>query len=86
MRPAGEIRIRLLSAMHELGAPVTSRELAKQTQVGFEMTRRTLANLVRDGRVKKAAEPLRVVGVLRPVPQYELLSSAAEPEPVQAAA
>ncbi|MDY0748521.1 hypothetical protein SNE35_28735 [Paucibacter sp. R3-3] len=72
MRPVGEIRQALTRKMRELGKPVTARVLAALACVGFEATRRTLGNLIRDGLVRKSPKSARVPGVKRPVPLYEL--------------
>lgn len=74
MRPAGEIR-RTLADQLDAVAPITSRELAKRTLTGFEATRRTLGNMVRDGAAR-VHDYARVPGVRRPVPRYAPVPAA----------
>lgn len=70
MRPAGEIRQALMRALCEHG-PGTARVLAGRACTGFEPTRRTLGNMVRDAAAQVPAMA-RVPGVKRPVPVYAL--------------
>lgn len=73
MRPAGEVRLALLKALKGRG-PSTSRDLAASAQVGMSAASKTLDNLVAAGQVVKRA-PVRVPGVKRPVPTYEIFST-----------
>lgn len=57
MRPLGEVSEVLLRTLCERSCergPMTARELAVAAQVGFEVARRTLDNLVRAGHVAHA--------------------------------
>ena len=67
MRPRGEPRELLAEEIRQL--PGTARDLATRTQIGFEVARRTLDNMVRAGEATKL-DPVRVPGVKRPVPVY----------------
>ena len=71
MRPAGEVRVALLTALREAKAPATSRMLAGRACVGKEAARHTLDNLVR-AEVAERTGTVRVPGVKRPVPVYAL--------------
>lgn len=73
MRPAGDVRLALLKALKERGRS-TSRQLAGQACVGMSVASKTLDNLVVAGKVVKRA-PVRVDGVKRPVPTYEIYST-----------
>lgn len=74
MRPAGEIRVALVEALQSTGR-ATSRTLAERACVGMAAASKTLDNLVSAGKVIKRP-PVRVPGVKRPVPTYELYSPA----------
>lgn len=73
MRPAGEIRLAMAKALREQGR-ATARSLAQRACVGAEAARHTLKNMIEAGQVVKR-EPVRVAGVKRPVPTYELYST-----------
>lgn len=73
MRPAGEVRLAVLAALRRSGR-ATSRAAAEMACVGFDAATVALNNLVRDGKVVKR-DPIRVPGVKRPVPTYELYST-----------
>ncbi len=54
MRPPGEIRTVILSTVRAAG-PMTLRDIAERSQVGYEAARRTLDNAVR-------GDALQIVG------------------------
>lgn len=78
MRPPGEIRLALVTALQ--AGPGVSREVAQRARTGYEATRRTLDNMVRAGVAAKRKEPARVPGCKRPVPVYELAEASATPD------
>jgi len=78
LRPAGEIRQALIAALRDAGEPVTTKAAAARACTGVEATRRTLGNMVRDGKAA-VVDTCRLPGVRRPVPRYGLVMA----EPVQ---
>lgn len=75
MRPRGEYRQALEYALrggggqwHPVGA--TSRELAARANLGVDVARLTLDNMVRADAAVKLDDTVRVPGVKRPVPVY----------------
>lgn len=74
MRPAGDVRLALLCAAHELTQPgrgPTLEELARKACVGQGAARRTVDNLCRAGELRIARR--RVVSYRnRPVAEYEV--------------
>jgi hypothetical protein len=61
MRPPGEIRVVLAEATRELlsagnRSGVTWREAAEHASVGYTAARRTMENMVRDGKLQRLAE------------------------------
>jgi hypothetical protein len=72
MRPRGEYRQILFGA---LAQPGTARALAERTQIGYEVTRRTLDNMCRSVEAVVIDE-IRVEGVKRRVPLYGLPNEA----------
>jgi HEAT repeat protein len=46
MRPAGEVRSVIADALRQVG-PMTLRDIAERSQVGYDACRRTLDNMVR---------------------------------------
>lgn len=69
MRPAGDIRTAIAAGFAD--GPGTTRELAGRTLVGLAAARMTLDNMRRAGDVVVIDE-VRVEGVKRPVPLYDL--------------
>lgn len=73
MRPAGEVRLALLKALKDHPRS-TSRTLAGLACIGVAAASKTLDNLVVAGKVVKR-DSIRVAGVKRPVPTYEIYST-----------
>lgn len=76
MRPHSDIRVALVAVLAQQGG--TCRELAARTQVGLRAAQYTLANMQRPPLVQAmVAKIVRVPGVNRPVPYYELALQSA---------
>lgn len=72
MRPAGEIRQALMSAVTELYTPErapTLAEIANHSKVGTDAARRTIGNMTRHGALRIVRER-RVHYRNRPVAEY----------------
>lgn len=81
MRPAGEIRQVLLTAVGELVTSdrgPTLAELAKHTQVGAEAARRTIDNMKRHGALR-IVRHRQVAYRNRPVAEYALNDAPGDP-------
>jgi hypothetical protein len=73
----GPERQALTAAMREVCG--TSRTLAERANVGYDVARMVLDNMVRAEQAVKATS-LRVAGVKRPVPVYALAEKPTEEE------
>ncbi|ATA54568.1 hypothetical protein CKY39_16140 [Variovorax boronicumulans] len=83
MRPAGEVRMALLRAAHELATPdcaPTLREMAHRAQVGLKAARETVAHMRRGGTLC-IARTRKVPYRNRPVAEYVPRAEAPEPGP-----
>lgn len=79
MRPRGEIREALGSAMRELGGG-TWRDLATHAQVGYDVAKQTVRDMARAGEIQPAGE-VRVSHSCRPMVRYEPASASAPAGP-----
>ena len=77
MPARGEVRDAL--AMGLMAGPATTRDLAMRTGVGLEKAMYTLRDMVNAGEVLQR-DPVRVPGVKRPVPVYDLANGEAANE------
>lgn len=68
-RPQGEIRIAMRDGLGD--GPGVARALAQRAGVGLAAARITLSNMVRSGEAR-IVDRVRVPGVKRPVPLYDL--------------
>lgn len=91
MRPAGDVRLALVSAAHQLQprephAPrPTLREIAHHAQVGLDAANQTMKNLCRAGQMRAIPEARRVDYRNKPVAEYEPVSTSLDQDSRQGA-